>query len=108
MSRRIAFLCIVYVACCGSALSAAENWIEVRSEHFTVLTDSNEKQARHILDQFERMRWLFQTLFPKANVDPVEPIVVLAAKNGKSFQAMEPEAYLAKGSLNLAGMFLRS
>ncbi len=93
---------------CSAVLAAPDQWIEVRSPHFTVLTDSNEKQARHIADQFERMRWMFQTLFPKAEVDPVAPIVVIATKNSKGFQALEPEAYLASGQLKLAGMFLQT
>jgi tetratricopeptide (TPR) repeat protein len=52
------------------------------------------------------MRWVFQTLFPKLNVDPPTPIMVFAAKNGKTFQSVEPQAYLAKGQLSLAGYFL--
>lgn len=34
--------------------------------------ERGDKKARHILDQFERMQWMFQTLFPKWNVDPRE------------------------------------
>jgi len=86
--------------------AGAEQWVQVRSPHFTVVSDANEKQARHVLDQFERMRWVYQTLFPKLNVDPPAPILVFAAKNGKTFQSFEPAAYLAKGQLNLAGYFL--
>ena len=83
-------------------------WIEVRSEHFTVVTNAGEKQGRHVIDQFERMRWVFQTMFPKMNVDPVSPIEVLALKSEKDFRALEPAAYLGKGKLNLAGYFLRA
>ena len=89
------------------ARASTEQWVEVSSNRFTVLSNSNEKQARHILDQFERMRWMFQILFPKANIDPSTPIVVFAAKNEKTFQSVEPEPYLAKGQLHLAGLFLR-
>src|SRR5208282_5057684 len=72
----------------------------------TVITDSSDKQGRQILDQFERMRWLFQTLFPKSRVDPALPIVVLAVRGEKDMQALEPAAYLAKGQITLAGLFL--
>ena len=92
----------------GTARASAPQWVEVRSPHFTVVSDANEKQGRHILDQLERMRWVFQTLFPKVNVDPAEPILVFGAKNSKTFQAFEPAPYLAKGQLNLAGYFLRT
>ncbi len=108
MPRRILLLLILLAAATMSAREKTENWLEVRSPHFVVLSDSNEKQARHIADQFERMRSVFQTVFPRAHVDPASPIVVLAVKDKKDFQALEPQAYLAKGQLELAGLFLRA
>jgi tetratricopeptide (TPR) repeat protein len=101
-----AVLFTLFVLSSIRALAAPDQWIEVRSSHFTVLTDSNEKRGRDVLDQFERMRWVFQTLFPNLNAETDEPIVVFAAKNEKVFQTLEPEAYLAKGQVHLAGYFL--
>ena len=106
MLKRLACLSALVLTLCTSAVASPEQWIEVRSAHFTVLSNSNEKQARRILDQFERMRWMFQTLFPKSNVDPIQPIVIFAAKDQQTFAALEPPAYLAKGQLKLAGYFL--
>ena len=83
-------------------------WIQLNSPHFVVLTDSNEKQARHIAGQLERMRAVFHTLFPQATGDSGAPVIVLALRDKKSFQALEPAAYLAKGQLDLAGYFLRA
>lgn len=95
------------LAAAGSIASASpDQWTQVSSNHFVVITNANEKQARHLIDQFERVRWVFQTLFPKVNADPASPIEVYAAKNSKTFQAVEPTAYLNKGSMNLAGYFL--
>ncbi len=82
-------------------------WVEVRSPHFVVMTDSNAKQAVHLADQFERMRAVLHTLFPNARVDPPAPILVIALKDQKGFRALEPADYLAKGKLNLAGYFLQ-
>lgn len=90
------------------ARAANPAWIEVRSQHFSLITDAGDKEARRLLDQFERMRWVFQTLFPKANVDPVSPIVVIAVRDEREFQTLEPTAYLAKGQLHLAGYFLKA
>ena len=89
------------------ARDRAENWIEVTSPHFVVATNASEKQARRMADQFERMRSVFQKLFPKLEIDPGAPIIVLAIKDEKDFRALEPEAYLAKGQLKLGGLFLR-
>jgi tetratricopeptide (TPR) repeat protein len=102
------FLAILLLAASSrlALASSPDQWVEVRSPHFTVVTNSNEKQGRHVLDQFERMRWVFHTLYPNLDVDPPAPILVFAAKNTKTFQSLEPPAYLAKGQLNLAGYFL--
>jgi tetratricopeptide (TPR) repeat protein len=108
MSKRIFLLLTVLAAWEAAAHDKPENWLEVSSPHFIVLSDSSEKQARHVADQFERMRLVFHTVFPHANVDPGTPIVVLAVKDKKDFQALEPEAYLAKGQIGLAGLFLRA
>ncbi len=108
MPTRIFLLLTVFAAFVTSMSGKDETWIEVRSEHFTVLCNAGEKQGRHVAGQFERMRLLFHTEFPEARVDPETPIIVLAVKDKKDFQALEPEAYLAKGQLTLAGLFLRA
>jgi tetratricopeptide (TPR) repeat protein len=85
-----------------------ENWIQVTSPHFVVATDGNEKQGRRVADQFERMRSVFHAAFPKLNMDSGGPIIVIAVKGEKDFRALEPEAYLSKGSLKLGGLFMRT
>jgi tetratricopeptide (TPR) repeat protein len=108
MDRRFLCLVLVSVRVCARAAAAPVPWVQLTSPHFTLLTDSGEKDGRRIVDQFERMRWVFHILFPQANVDPVNPIVVLAVKNQKTFDTLEPAAYLAKGQMKLAGLFLSS
>lgn len=85
---------------------STDHWLEVRSPHFFVLSDSNEKQARRITGQFEQMRAVFQKLMPNAGSETGSPIVVLAFKDRKGFQSLEPMEYLSKGQLDLAGYFL--
>ncbi|PYQ39192.1 MAG: hypothetical protein DMG99_16805 [Acidobacteria bacterium] len=92
----------------ASARDKVENWVEVRSPHFVVATNSNEKQARRVADQFERMRAVFHVLLPKSQLDPAAPIIVLAVNGEKEFRSLEPEVYLAKGQLKLGGLFLRA
>lgn len=106
MHIRILALLLMAAGVSTSASAAPDQWVQVSSGHFIVLTNANEKQGRHLVDQFERMRWVFQTLFPRLNADPATPIQVYGAKNEKTFQSLEPAAYLNKGSLNLAGYFM--
>lgn len=101
-------LLLVLAALPIGARGAAPAWIQVRSQHFSVVTDAGEKQGRHVADQFERMRWAFQALFPHMQVDPAAPITVVAVRNAKGFQALEPAAYLGKGKLELSGYFLHT
>jgi tetratricopeptide (TPR) repeat protein len=108
MSKCLFLALLVLATALAPARDKTENWIEVRSPHFTVITNSNEKQGRRVADQFERMRSVFHVAFPKLQIDPGSPIIVLAIKDEKDFKALEPEAYLAKGSLKLGGLFLRA
>jgi tetratricopeptide (TPR) repeat protein len=107
MPRKLALL-LLLAAAPAWARDTTSAWVEVSSPHFTVVTDAGDKQGRRVADQFERMRWVFQKLFPKSNVDPVSPIVVIAVKNKKGLESLEPEAYRGRDQLALAGLFQRT
>jgi len=88
-------------------------WVEARSAHFVVLCDAGEKDARRLAMQFERMRLVFQTIFQAASEsedasDVGAPITVIAVRDRREMQALEPAAYAEKGHTDLSGMFLRS
>lgn len=106
MYKRLAALFLLCLTSSALAGDSTVHWLEVQSPHFVVLTDSNEKQARRISAQFEQMRAVFHKLIPNAASDASSPIVVVALKDKKGFQALEPAAYLAKGQLDLAGYFM--
>ena len=108
MRKSIFLLLPLFVAAISSARDKPQNWIEVQSPHFLIITNGNEKQGRHVADQFERMRAVFQKAFPDLKVDPAAPIIAIALKDEKDFRALEPEEYLGKGKLQLAGLFLRA
>src|ERR1700738_706570 len=106
MKKHLGTLFLLCATLTASAGHSNPHWLEVRSPHFTVLTDSNERQARRIAAQFEQMRSVFHKLLPNATADAGSPIIVLALKDKKGFQALEPAPYLAKGQLDLSGLFL--
>ena len=109
MVIRILLSALLLSATLAPARDKNENWIQITSPHFVVVTNAGEKQGRRIADQFERMRSLFHVLFPKAQMDSAgAPIIVLAVKDEKDFRALEPQEYLARGSLKLGGLFLQA
>ena len=103
-------LCLLFLAgiLSRSAAGAPEQWVQITSDHFTLITDASEKDGRHTLDQFERMRWVFGKFFPNLNPESAIPITVIAVKNGKGFEALLPQDRMGKGQLQLAGFFMRS
>jgi Tfp pilus assembly protein PilF len=108
MRRTIVFLFLLAGTMSASGRDSLDHWFEVRSPNFVVLTDSNQKQGLHIASQFERMRAVFHLLMPTASDSAGSPIIVLALKDKKAMETLEPESYLAKGQVNLAGLFMRA
>jgi len=106
MSKHLFRLLLILATALALARHDAENWVEVRSQHFTVVTDASAKQGRSIAAQFERMRALFQDMYPDLDFDPESPVIVLAMKSQKAFQTLQPGAYLTKENLELRGWFL--
>ena len=71
------------VSSAGARGVATERWLEARSAHFVVLTDSSDKDASRLASQFERMHLVFHTLFPTPGDESDPPIVVVALKDRK-------------------------
>jgi tetratricopeptide (TPR) repeat protein len=108
MRRTIALLFLLAGSLSASARDSVDHWFEVRTPHFVVLTDTSEKQGLRVAAQFERMRAVFHILLPSASDSAGSPVIVLALKDRKAFQTLEPEAYLAKGQMDLAGFFMKA
>jgi hypothetical protein len=106
MSKLLLFLLLVLAAALATARDKPARWTEVSSPHFTVIGDSGEKDGRRIAIEFERMRDIFQRVYPQLEQDAASPIAILAIKNRQVFRTLEPRAYLKKGSLKLHGLFL--
>lgn len=106
MSRRSAVCLCLLVAFTPLALGQSSGWLQVRSPHFLVISNASEKNARQAALQFEGMRSVFQTVFPDANLDTVEPMLGLAVQDKATLRTLEPAAYLGQGQLNLVGLFL--
>lgn len=113
LTRRLAISFLTVLLAIGlAALSGAaaadktDTWVEVRSPHFTVVSNGGEKLARRVVEQFEQIRAAFQTTLNKIRVDPGQRIIILAAKNENTLKALLPEFWEAKGRRHPAGMFV--
>jgi len=82
-----------------------QNWLEVRSPHFTVATNASAKDGRHIASQFEQMRAMFREAFPTFRVDTSQPIYIIAGKNEGAMRLLMPDEWAVKGHVHPAGMY---
>ena len=91
---------------CGAVAAADKPWIEVKSQHFTVLSNAGDKQARRIAWQLEQVRATFQALWPSAKLQSGKPFVAFAVKDEATMKQLVPEYWERKGGIRPAGMFV--
>ena len=108
MCSRIVLLLTALATLTPFAGAQADAWLEVRTPHFDIVTNSNEKEGRRAAHQFEGMRSVFQRVFPEADLDTAEPMLVIAVQDKRALQALEPEEYNTPGQLGLIGYFMQA
>lgn len=86
--------------------AAKDAWIEVRTPNFTVISNAGEKEARKIADQFEQIREVFHSAFPKLRTEIGKPVVIFAVKNEESLKLLLPEYWETKGHAHPAGIYV--
>lgn len=83
--------------------SAADQWVEVRSPHFSVVTDAGDRRGREVALRFEQMRAVFGTLILRNKVNIPVPLQIIAFKSGGGLRRFVP---LWKGKpVELAGFY---
>jgi Flp pilus assembly protein TadD len=102
MHRRL-LLTVLCAAALLSRATAADQWVEVRSPHFSVVTDAGERRGREVALRFEQMRAVFGTLILRSKVNIPVPLQIVAFKNSGGLRGFVP---LWKGKpVELAGFY---
>ncbi len=68
----------------------AQTWIEVRSPHFSVVTDAGERRGREVALQFEQMRAVFGAQLQRQRVSIPVPVQVIAVRDNKGMRLFLP------------------
>ncbi len=98
-------LLVLLAAFVVPAIAGDAHWIEVHSDHFTVITDAGEKDGRHVIDRFEQMRTAFGLLFGRDKINQPVPLEIVAFRNGGELRQYSPVFH---GQIvELAGFFQR-
>jgi cytochrome c-type biogenesis protein CcmH/NrfG len=104
--RKLLILSAVTLIYFPTAGRAADSWVEVRTPHFTVSSNSGAKEARRIATQFEEIREVFHSMFRTLRVDPGEPLLIIAVKNEDSLKVLLPDYWASKDHAHPAGIYV--
>jgi Flp pilus assembly protein TadD len=85
---------------------AQDQWVEVKSAHFNILSNGAGQSNRELATQFEQMRSVFDQLFFREQVDQAVPLQVIALKSNRQLSEYAP-LYQGK-PVNIVGFYLRS
>ena len=98
------------VLCLASFLASLtmskELWVEVRSPNFIVISNSGDKEARRIADQFEQFREVFHNSLPQLRLDLGKPLIIFAVKSEDSLKLLLPAYWEVKGRAHPAGLYV--
>ncbi len=92
------------VLAASAPASEPSPWLEIRSTHYTVITDAGEKKGKEVALRFEQMRAVFATLLMRDRLNEPVPLTILAFRNDKSYYQSAP---LRQGQpIDVPGFFL--
>jgi tetratricopeptide (TPR) repeat protein len=79
---------------------AGDQWIEVKSAHFTIVSNAGQWSARNLAWQMEQIRSAMAAIWPWAHLELSRPFVVLGANDEQSMRALVPKYWEEKGSVH--------
>src|SRR6266481_1533597 len=104
--RALNLACAMFVALAATIRAEhRENWIEIKSPHYTIYSNAGEHDGRRVAVQFEEIRALFEQSFPKLKVDFGKPSIVYVLKDENSLKLLMPAYGQNKNSMKIAGFY---
>jgi hypothetical protein len=103
MLRALTVSSVVAVAL--SSPARADDWVEIKTDGFTVYGDDGEKAARKVAARLEALRGFLQSEWAWARFAPDLPVVVVALEEEKRFQLLLPASF-ARSRTRLGGLTL--
>jgi len=93
---KVAAAIVLAVAGGVVAQAAPARWVEISSPHFTVVTNSGEKEGRRTAWQFEQIRQALLIVWPWAKIDGGRPITIFAVKDEATLKTLGPQYWEGK------------
>src|ERR1043166_1920460 len=100
MVRALTVVVFMSLLAAASPCRAADQWIEIKSPHFTVVSNAGQGAARNLAWQMEQIRSAVGAIWPWAHLDLDRPFVVVGAKDEQSMRVLAPRYWEEKGSMH--------
>ena len=97
---------LVLLGMSAASVSAADQWIEVKSAHFTVVSNASERTTRRLVWQFEQVRSATSALFSWAKTDLNRPLHIIVVKDENSMRALAPQYWEERRSVRPASVWV--
>ena len=101
----IAFVMIACAVFLPVAVSAKDEWIQVRSKNFFLIGNADEKEIRKAATKLEQFRETFRLLFTKMALSSPVPTNVVVFKNDSAYNPYKPKRGDGKTDKWIAGYF---
>lgn len=83
-----------------AAKAGERPWLEIRSPHFTVASNADEKTARRIAFEYEQIAALIPNLWPWARIRTGRPFFVLAVRDEEDMKDLAPAFWERKAGMH--------
>lgn len=94
--RKFAAVLLAMALGASPAAAAPPPWLEVRSQHFTVVTNAGEKSGRRAAWQMEQIRQALKLIWPWANIDGGQPVTIFAVRDEATLKTLGPQYWEGK------------
>ncbi len=101
--RFLSLLILLFFCKSMFASSEQQHWMEVHSNHFVVLTDTDTKHGREVVYRFEQMRYVFGSVLQKSTVNLPVPLQIIGFRSRSELMQYAP-LYQGK-PVDMAGFF---
>ncbi len=86
----LCLLPVLVLAIAQASYASTPPWVEIKSPHFTVITDAGESRGREVAGEFEEMRTVFGAFMNRPNLELPAPLQIVAFRNTKEMRRFVP------------------
>jgi tetratricopeptide (TPR) repeat protein len=104
--RALGLASIGVVALTSPEVGAAEDWIEVKTANFTVVSNAGDRSTRKLAWQLEQVRSAMRALWSWAKPDLNKPLSVIAVKDEESMRSLAPRFWEVRNAVRPASVWV--